>query len=145
MTKQANNLPHRGEEEVNSSRSLPPTLRALSVILFAEAAAMIVILVFFVGGVVTGTAENPGTAVAITVVIAVAAVFLVTLAIASLSAKPWMRSAALMWQILQLAVAVGAFQGVFASPGIAWLILVPTVAAIILLFTPSVVHATRRI
>ena len=58
---------------------------------------------------------------------------------AHLRGSPWVRGATVVWQVLQIAVAVGAFQGFFARPDIGWLLLVPALAALVLLFTPPVV------
>jgi hypothetical protein len=46
--------------------------------------------------------------------------------------------------VLQIAVAIGCFQGLFARPDIGWALLVPAVLALVLLFTPPVVAATAR-
>jgi hypothetical protein len=59
-------------------------------------------------------------------------------------ARPWVRAAALTWQLCQLAIAVGAFDGIFAQPQIGYAVLVPTVLALVLLFMPSTTAALRR-
>jgi hypothetical protein len=46
--------------------------------------------------------------------------------------------------VVQLAVALGAFQGALARPDVGWLLLVPSVAAIVLTLSPSVTRALRR-
>jgi hypothetical protein len=51
----------------------------------------------------------------------------------------------LTWQLLQIAVAIGCFQGVFAVPSLGWALLAPAVVAILLLLSPPVVAATRRL
>jgi hypothetical protein len=47
-------------------------------------------------------------------------------------------------QILQIAVAVGSFQGLYARPDLGWALLVPALAGIVLVLTPQVVKATTR-
>ncbi len=37
----------------------------------------------------------------------------------------WMRGAIVVWQVLQLAIAIGSFQGLFARPDIGWLLVDP--------------------
>jgi hypothetical protein len=46
--------------------------------------------------------------------------------------------------VLQVAVAIGCFQGYFARPDIGWVLLVPAVVAVGLLFTPPVMAVTTR-
>jgi hypothetical protein len=65
-------------------------------------------------------------------------------AFGAFTARPFVRAAALTWQLCQLAVAVGAFEGVFAQPLVGYAILVPTVVALVLLFLPSTTAALRR-
>jgi hypothetical protein len=61
-----------------------------------------------------------------------------------LRGRPWVRGAVVVWQILQMAVAVGSFQGMFARPDIGWLLLAPAIVALGLVFTKPVVEATAR-
>jgi len=78
------------------------------------------------------------------VLAALATVWLVVIAVGALRAQPWVRAAALTWQVLQLAVAFGSFQGLFSRDDIGWFLLVPAVNVLFLLFTRSVMEATRR-
>ena len=65
-------------------------------------------------------------------------------AIASLRRAHWSRAAAIVWQILQISIAVGAFQGLFARPDVGWLLLVPAITVIgLLLWTPVRLAYTR--
>jgi len=73
-----------------------------------------------------------------------AAVWLCFIAVSMLRRAPWVRGATVVWQVLQLAVAVGCFQGLFARPDIGWLLLAPALAALALLFTRPVISATTR-
>jgi hypothetical protein len=58
--------------------------------------------------------------------------------------RSWARASALTIQILQLAVAVGCFQGLFARPDLGWALLAPAVVAAVLAVSPPVVRATAR-
>ena len=84
------------------------------------------------------------SAIALAVLTAVAAVFLGYLAVAVLRGRTWVRGAVLTWQVLQVAVAIGCFQGYFARPDIGWVLLVPALIAVGLLFTTPVMAATTR-
>jgi len=44
---------------------------------------------------------------------------------------------------VQVFIAIGCFQGLYARPDLGWALLVPSVLVIVLLFTRSVIEATR--
>jgi hypothetical protein len=43
---------------------------------------------------------------------------------------------------VQIFVAIGCFQGLYARPDLGWALLVPSVLVLVLLFTRSVIEAT---
>ena len=122
----------------------PRLLIVLAAVLFLEAAYLAVVAGLLVYELAVETPLSYASAVAILVLVIVAAVWLVVVGVGTLRAQPWVRSAALTWQVLQIAVAIGSFQGMFARTDIAWFLLVPAVVVIFLLFTRSVMAATRR-
>ena len=99
---------------------------------------------FLVYELVTVTAQSLASALALTVLTAIAAVWVIAIAVGVLRGRPWSRGAAIVWQVLQIAVAVGAFQGSFARPEVGWLLIIPALVALVLLFSRPVVEATRR-
>jgi uncharacterized protein YhhL (DUF1145 family) len=116
----------------------------LAVIVGAEALVMAGVVVWLVLELVIARPTSYETALAILVLAAVAAVFLGFVAAHILRARPWTRAATLTWQLLQVVIAIGCFQGMVATPTIGWFLLVPALLAIALLFAPTVVAATRR-
>jgi hypothetical protein len=100
--------------------------------------------VFLVFELITVTPASFASALALTVLTALAAAWVLAIALGVLRGRSWSRGAAIVWQVLQLAVAVGAFQGAFARPEVGWLLLLPALAALVLLFSRPVVAATRR-
>jgi hypothetical protein len=122
----------------------PRLLVALAALLFLEAAVLGVVACFLLYELVTEVPSSYASAVAILVLVAAAAVWLVLLGLGALHSRPWVRGAVLTWQVLQLAVALGSFQGLFARDDIGWFLLVPAVVVLFLLFTRSVMAATRR-
>lgn len=84
------------------------------------------------------------SAVAILVIVALAAVWLGVITVAIWNGRSWARGAALFWQLVQIAIAVGSFQGAFARADIGWFLLVPAILVILLLFARSVMLATAR-
>lgn len=123
----------------------PPLLVVLAAMLFVEAALLAVLAGFLVYELVVEVPTSLGSALGILVLVVAAAVWLIIVGVAALHAQPWVRAAALTWQVLQLAVAVGSFQGLFARSDIGWILLIPAVLVIALLFTRSVMTATRRV
>lgn len=123
----------------------PWPLAALAVMLFLEAAVLAAAAGFLFFELVTEVPASYASAVAILGLVVLAAVWLAIVAVNTLQARPWVRGAALTWQVLQLAVAVGSFQGLFARDDIGWFLLVPALIVLILLFTRPVMTATRRL
>lgn len=121
-----------------------PLLVALAVIVFAECALMGVAAVYLIVELLVDVPTSFASAIALTVLVVIAAVWLAVIGVNTLRGAPWVRGAIVTWQILQIAVAVGAFQGLFARPDIGWALLIPAIAALLLLFTRPVVSATTR-
>ena|GEM_PF-368368 len=122
----------------------PPMLVALSVLLFLEAALVAGAAVWLLVELLTQRPESFATAVAIVVLVVLAAIWVVATAIGALRAQNWSRASAVTIQILQIAVAVGSFQGLYARPDLGWALLVPAVVGIVLTVSPQVVKATTR-
>ena len=117
---------------------------ALFGLLCLEAVAMVFLVGLLVVDILTMPAASMASAVALTVLVAVGAVFVVAVAVGVKRRQRWSRGGALIWQLVQLAIALGAFQGVYAQPAIGWAILAPSVIVLVLLFTPPVLAALGR-
>ena len=135
--------PHRGDEPGRPPSH--PLLLLLAVLLFAECALLVVATVYLVVELLTVVPESYASALFLTVLTAVAAGWLAAIAVGAVRRRPWVRGAATVWQVLQAAVAVGCFQGIVAEPAIGWVLLVPALVVLVLLFTPPVVEALRRV
>ncbi|PWC03085.1 hypothetical protein [Agromyces badenianii] len=119
-------------------------LIAVSVLLFLEAAAMVALVVWLLVDLFALEPSSYATAIALLVLVAIGAIWVVAVAFASLRRAPWSRAAAIVWQILQVSIAVGAFQGLFARPDVGWALLVPAITVIgLLLWTPVRLAYTR--
>ncbi|KQO62134.1 hypothetical protein [Curtobacterium sp. Leaf261] len=81
---------------------------------------------------------------ALIVLAAIAALWLGAMVVGLLRGRPWVRSGIIVWQILQIAIAVGAFQGVFREPAIGWALLAPALVALALVFSKSVTTLLAR-
>ncbi|MET0975100.1 MAG: hypothetical protein ABWX82_05500 [Leifsonia sp.] len=123
------------------SRLLIGLLRAL---LVAEALLVAGVAVWFLVELLTAEPASFASAVALFVIVLVAAAFVIAIAVGALRSQPWIRGAAVTWQIIQIAVAAGCFQGLYARPDIGWALLVPSLAVIALLVAPRVRVAFAR-
>jgi len=133
------------DETVAVSRGTTPwTLITLAVIVWAEVAMLATWSVWYITGFVTDVPDSYAGAVLVLALSVLATVWLGFAAAHLLRRKTWTRAAVLVWQLCQAAIAAGAFQGIFAAPAVGVALLVPALAAGVLLFTPSVVDALRR-
>lgn len=121
-----------------------PLLVALAVVIFAEMALMVALTIYLVIEILTTTAASVASGLFLILLAALAAVWLGFIGVNVLRGSPWVRGAVLTWQVLQVAVAIGCFQGLFARPDIGWFLLAPAVVAVVLLFTRPVTAATTR-
>ena len=119
-------------------------LAVLTVIVALEALLVLALAVWLLIELLTARPESYPSAVAITVLAFLAAVWAISTAVGLWRRRGWARASALTIQILQLAVAVGCFQGLFARPDLGWALLVPAVVAGVLAVVPAVVRATSR-
>jgi hypothetical protein len=127
----------------NGSRRHPFVV-VLALLIFAQCALLVVATAYLVIELVTAVPDSYASAVALAVLTTIGAVWLAVIGVNVLRGSPWIRGATIVVQVLQIAVAIGAFQGSFARPDLGWLLLIPAVAALVLLFTPPVLAATVR-
>ena len=116
----------------------PAQLVVLTWIVLLEAAVLAAGTLFLAWEVFVGDAQDLRSAIALTVTTA-----LLTIGVAVVGvglARRWarIRGGVLLWQILQIALSIGAFQGLLGPAWIGWLLLVPAGVAIWLLFTKPV-------
>jgi hypothetical protein len=121
-----------------------PAVVALTVILFAEAALLLTATGYLLVELFSATPSSLASALALLVLTGLAAVWLVVIAVNLVRGRAWVRAAAIVWQVLQIAVAIGCFQGLFAQPVIGVLLLVPALVAGLLALSKPVVDATKR-
>lgn len=128
----------------SDSGGVKAALVVVSGILLLEAAALAAVVVWLLIDLVALAPSSYATAIALLVLVVIAAVWVGAVAVASLRCAPWSRAGAIVWQVLQVSIAVGAFQGLFARPDIGWLLLVPAITVIgLLLWTPVRVAYSR--
>ena len=118
-----------------------PFVVALVVLLAAECALLGAATVYLIVELIVAAPSSMTSALALLVLTAIATVWLGFIAANVPRGRAWTRGAAIVWQVLQGAVAIGCFQGIFAQPVIGWLLLVPALGVLVLLFTPPVISA----
>jgi hypothetical protein len=134
----------RDDDRVND-RGRPAQLTVLAAIVGLEFLLVAAAAVFLIVELVIDVPLSYGSAISLLVLALIAAVWLAVLAVQTLRAAPWVRAGIIVWQLLQIAVAVGLFQGgEFARPDLAWPLLIPSLAALLLVFSRPVTAATRR-
>nr|WP_085475342.1 hypothetical protein [Rathayibacter oskolensis] len=134
------NWPPTGPE----SASRPPGLLVLIAVLALETLAVAALTAWLVVELVTTRADTIGGGVAIVVLAVIALCWAAATTLGAVRRRSWMRGSALTMQLVQMAVALGAFQGQYAVPDVGWALLAPALVAVVMIFLPSVVAATRR-
>ncbi|MGO4692521.1 hypothetical protein [Glaciibacter sp. 2TAF33] len=124
------------------ARRRPLALLVAAVLLALEAITLWGVVVWQVVELLTATPTSFTSAIALLVIALIAAVWVSAIALNVLRHRSWVRAAAVTWQLLQIAVGIGLFQGVDANPGLGLAIIVPSVVVIGLMFVPSVMAAT---
>lgn len=122
-------------------RSVP--FRVLVVLLAAEALLVWLLLAWQVYALVTSEPTALSSAIALIVLNAIAAVWVSAIALNAWRRRGWTRGAGVTWQLVQIAVAIGAFQGVYARPDIGWALLIPSIVVLVLLLAPGVLTPIR--
>ena len=116
----------------------------LAGVLFLEATALIAATVYLVVELLVARPDSVASAIALTVCVAIAAAWVTTIAVNTLRGRAWIRGAAIVVQVLIAAVALGSFQGVLPRADIGWILLIPAIAVVVLLFTKPVLAETSR-
>ncbi|RJT87549.1 hypothetical protein D6T64_14175 [Cryobacterium melibiosiphilum] len=117
-------------------------MRVLTVILALEALLLWGVTAWLVVELLTETPTSLGGAFALLGLSALAAVWVSLIAVNLPRRRSWTRGGALTWQLVQIMVAIGAFQGIYARPDVGWGLLAPSLVVIVLLFTRAVVAET---
>ena len=120
----------------------PALLYVLSALILLEAAGVAVAAIYLVVEIFAVHTASVATAIALAVVVAIAAIALVLLARGVLNARPWIRGATVCIAILQLLVAYSII--ITKEPTLGWVLAVPAVALLVLVFSPAVTRATAR-
>ena len=119
-----------------------PAVLVLVTVLLLEAAALAAATIYFIVELLVDRASSLGSAIAITAVLALGAVWVGFIAVGVLRGQAWTRAATVVVQVLVVAIAIGSLQGTDPRPVLAVGMLVPAVLALVLLFSKPVLAAT---
>jgi hypothetical protein len=129
---------NRSEWDISVSDRRRPALGwALLVLLAAEFLLVAGVAVVLLVELLVDRPDSYPSAIALTVLAFVAAAWLGAIVVGAWRQQPWIRSAAVVWQVLQFALGAGGVSGTFATPAIGWpLVIVAVVTFVLLLATP---------
>lgn len=121
----------------------PGVVLALCALLAVEFLLVAGYAVFLVVELLVATPDSLGSAVALTALAVVCAVWLGAILVGMWRGRAWSRGGGVVWQILQFAVGVGALQGAFAQPVWGWPLTAAAIAGVLLLLSAPVTRWLR--
>ena len=125
-----------------STTRRPAILWALIALLSLELLGVGALAVTLLIETLTAPTATFGAGIALTIVAFIAAAWLAAIVVGTYRGQAWIRAAAIVWQVLQVAVGVGALQGQVAQPGWGWPLIAFAAVVFLLLFTKPVVAMT---
>jgi hypothetical protein len=141
VTEQSGDTPPEGTGR-SATPSRPALFWLLVLLLAAEATLLAVATAYLLIEILTVQPDSYAAAAAILLLTLLATVWLGAIVVGALRGRGWIRGAAIVWQVLQIAVGVGSLQGTFANPSVGLWLIVPAVLVVVLLLVPSVVAVT---
>jgi hypothetical protein len=124
-----------------STARRPALLWLLIVLLGVEFVGVAALAIVLLVETLTAPSSIIGGGIALTVIGIIAAAWLGAIVVGALRGQSWVRAAAIVWQVLQVAIGVGALQGQLAQPVWGWPLIVVAAVVLLLLFTTPVVAA----
>jgi hypothetical protein len=125
-----------------SGNRKPALLYALSALILLEGAAFAAATIYLGVEIFIGDPQFIGTAIAYALTAGILSALVIVVGIFALRAKPWIRGATVCLAVLQLLVAYSIV--ITKEPTLGWVLAVPAVALLVLVFSPSVLRATTR-
>jgi hypothetical protein len=123
----------------------PVQLKVLVAITGAETIAVAVTLILGIIDILTGNEKSLALSAALDALIAGFVIWGALITKGLWQLKSWARSSSIFWQSAQLAIAWESFQGgETARPDIAWLLIIPSVVVLVLMFTNPLANLLKR-
>lgn len=122
-----------------------PLVTVLIILLAGQTALLVGLTVYLVIELLLAEARFPPTAIALTVLVLLVAVWLVAMTLGVQRGRAWTRGSVLTYEFLQLAIGVGSVQGFIPRPDIGWWVIATAVAGLLLILsTPVTRYLDRR-
>ena len=122
-----------------------PLVTVLVILLAAQTVFIVGVTVYLVIELLLAEADFPPTAIALTVLVVLIAIWLVAMTRGVWRGRAWTRGSVLVYQFLQLAIGVGSIQGFVPRPDIGWWVIATAVLGLVLvLSTPVSQYLDRR-
>jgi len=143
--KSSGNSNGTGTEQFVPPAPRPRALTALVVLLVLEFVAIAGVAIYLLIELIVDRPDSYASAVALAIVVAIAAVWVLFIVVGVLRGQAWTRAAVVVLQILIGAVAIGSLQGEGARIDLGIALLVPAILTLVLLFSKSVLaHLSER-
>lgn len=122
-----------------------PLVTTLVVLLAGQTALLVGLTAFLAIELALQEARFPPTAIALTVLVLLIAVWLVAMTVGVHRGRAWTRGSVLTYEFLQLAIGVGSIQGFIPRPDIGWWVIATAVLGLLLILsTPVTRYLDRR-
>jgi len=122
-----------------------PLVTVLAILLAAQTVFIVGVTIYLVMELLFAEADFPPTAIALTVLVVLVAIWLVAMTRGVWRGRAWTRGSVLVYQFLQLSIGVGSIQGFVPRPDIGWWVIATAVLGLVLvLSTPVSRYLDRR-
>ncbi len=115
-----------------------PLVTMLVILLGAQTVFIIGVTVYLVIELLLAEADFPPTAIALTVLVVLIAIWLVAMTRGVWRGRAWTRGSVLVYEFLQLAIGVGSIQGFVPRPDIGWWVIATAVLGLVLVLSTPV-------
>lgn len=126
-----------------NERPKTPLLYALGAVVLLEGTALVVAAIYLVVEIFSAPTASLASAIAYAVTAAIFGALVLFAGWSAIKGRPWIRGAIVCLALLQLLVA-GSILVTNEAPLFGWILCVPAVAMVVLLFTGPVIRATAR-
>ncbi len=122
-----------------------PLVTVLVILLAAQTVFIVGVTAYLVVELALAEADFPPTAIALTVLVVLVAIWLLAMTRGVWRGRAWTRGSVLVYQFLQLAIGVGSIQGFVPRPDIGWWVIATAVLGLVLvLSTPVSAYLDQR-
>ncbi|MDO9590036.1 MAG: hypothetical protein Q7J04_02710 [Microcella sp.] len=122
-----------------------PLVTVLAILLAGQTVFIIGVTAYLVIELLLAEAQFPPTAIALTALVVLVAIWLIAMTRGVWRGRAWTRGSVLVYQFLQLAIGVGSIQGFVPRPDIGWWIITTAVLGLVLvLSTPVSTYLDQR-